>query len=168
MIRRLILIAIAIGIPVLWGFAPYGEDPGNAPPKTYASETWQSYRKIVERGVRTPTDATLVSVNFASAFAPLYPSVAAVLLLGAPRWAAARRRWFWLLQGIAVLPLSWLCWFWADFSLTQFVWGAGPLPHYPPLWLLPGLAALAGLAAIAIGIAPRSRFARIVIAPAAG
>ncbi len=59
----------------------------------------------------------------------------------------------WLVQGVVLLPLSALCWFWADFSLAQFMWGVTrPLAHYAPLWLLPGLAALGGVAAIVIGI----------------
>jgi hypothetical protein len=38
---------------------------------------------------------------------------------------------------------------------------------YPPLWLLPGGAVLAGLLALAIGIAPLSRVARFVLGAAA-
>jgi hypothetical protein len=48
--------------------------------------------------------------------------------------------------------------------LEDWNWGATALPVlYPPFWLLPGGAAIAGLLALAIGIAPRTRFARFLL-----
>jgi hypothetical protein len=46
--------------------------------------------------------------------------------------------------------------FWATFALVGIAFGASDPPVvYPPLFALPEFAAVAGLASIAIGVAPR-------------
>ena len=81
-----------------------------------------------------------------------------------PAGSRPRRRWVWFVEGPALLLLSPAGWWQADWVLEDWNWGATALPVlYPPFWLLPGGAALAGLLALAIGIAPRSRFARFLL-----
>jgi hypothetical protein len=63
----------------------------------------------------------------------------------------------WFVEGPALLLLSPAGWWQADWVLEDWNWGATALPAlYPPFWLLPGGAALAGLLALTIGIARAS------------
>lgn len=96
---------------------------------------------------------------------PLYPALQAARLLTAPNRLATRRRRVWLVEGgTLLLLLSPAGWWQVDCALEDWNWGATALPIlYPPFWLLPGGAALAGLLALAIGIAPRGRFARFLL-----
>jgi hypothetical protein len=48
--------------------------------------------------------------------------------------------------------------FWTTFALAGIALGAsGSLVVHPPLFVLPGFAAVAGMASIAISVAPRRR-----------
>jgi hypothetical protein len=164
--RRLILAAIAVGIPVLWAFVPYGEKVGNFEYKTFGGEVlkWVREPPAEFRRPLGPEDAFALPAAILGAFGPLYPAVQAALLLFAPTWFAGRRRWVWFAEGVLLLLAASACRFAEDWSLTDFNWGATAPPRlFPPYWLLPGVAALAGLVALAIGIAPRSRFARFVL-----
>jgi hypothetical protein len=143
--RRFVLAAVAIGIPVLWAFVPYAYRVGEMQYMTFGSITFG--RPI-----------------FLGLWVPLYPALQAARLLVAPSRLAARRRWVWFVEGPALLLLSLVGWWQADWALGGWNWGAtAPPVLYPPFWLLPGGAALAGLLALAIGIAPRSRFARFLL-----
>ena len=95
------------------------------------------------------------------------PAMQAALLLFAPAWCGGRRRYTWFLEAILLLLVAPAALFWTDFSLASWNWGVTAPPRlFPPHWLLPGFAALAGLLAFAIGLAPRSRFARFVLVSA--
>ena len=169
--RRVVLIAIALGIPLLWALAPNGrmpppfgfDEPGRA--KTFAGTLAETVREASDGfgPLRLDTETAIKLAAFPGLLAPLYPAVVALLLLAAPRWCAARRRWAWILEGVIVLLLTPIGGFWALFSLLILIPGAGSPPLYPTRWLLPGGAALAAIAAIWIGIARRGRIARFVL-----
>jgi hypothetical protein len=172
--RRLVLIAIAIAVPLLWAFVPYGrmppgfgtDEPGRA--KTFGGMLVPHPGRSEEGPhLRLDLETAALLTAFPALAAPLYPAVFAIRLLAMPRRMAARRRWIWLLESSLVLLLSWEGIFWASFSLEIFIPGAGSSTLYPTLWLLPGFAALAALTVIAIGIMPRSRFAGFVLGAAA-
>jgi hypothetical protein len=172
--RRVVLFVIAVGVPLLWAFAPCGrmppgfatDEPGQA--KTFAGTLVEGAREIGEGRpqLRLDLETAMLLTAFPGLAAPLYPAILAARLLAAPRRLAARRRWAWLLEGILVLLLSPVGVFWATFALVILIPGASSPTLYPTLWLLPSFAALAGLTAIAIGIAPRGRIARFVLGTA--
>src|SRR5262249_7358446 len=168
--RRLVLLAIAIAVPLLWALVPYGrmppsfgtDEPGRA--KTFGGLLIPQLGRSEEGPhLRLDPETAAILTAFPALAAPLYPAGFAIPLLSTRRRMAARRRWMWLLEGILVLLLSWEGVFWASFSLEIFIPGASLPTLYPTLWLLPGFAALAALTAIAIGIVPRSRFARVTL-----
>ena len=65
------------------------------------------------------------------------------------------------LDGLALVPHRM---FWATFALVGIAFGVSDPPVvYPPLFALPGFAAVAGLASIAIGVAPRRAIARLAL-----
>jgi hypothetical protein len=154
----------ARGIPVLWAFVPYAYRVGEMQYMTFGSITLKATRHVAEnRDWPRPQDALGLPI-FLGLWVPLYPALQAARLLVSPSRLAARRRWVWFVEGPALLLLSPAGWWQADWALEDWNWGATALPVlYPPFWLLPGGAALAGLLALAIGIAPRSRFARFLL-----
>lgn len=158
------LAAIALGIPLIWVFWPYGEHVGTSEPVTFAAVTIELVREVLHdpRGL-VPEDAMFPPIVL-GLLAPLYPAIAAVLLIFAPDWLASRRRWVWIVVGVAIVIVSALGWLWADFALSVIGFGmpAGPVT-YLPFWLLPGIASLAGLAAISVGVAPRSGLTRLIL-----
>jgi hypothetical protein len=161
--RRFVLAAVAIGIPVLWAFVPYAYRVGEMQYMTFGSITLKATRHVAEHRDWRPQDALGLPI-FLGLWVPLYPALQAARLLVAPSRLAGRRRWVWFVEGPALLLLSPAGWWQADWALEDWNWGATALPVlYPPFWLLPGGAALAGLLALAIGIAPRSRFARFLL-----
>jgi hypothetical protein len=83
--------------------------------------------------------------------------------LAAPRRFATRRRWVWIAEGSVVLLSSPVGYLVAIFAVSIFIPGASAPLLYAPVWLLPGLAAVTGLAAIVLGIARRRRIARIIL-----
>jgi hypothetical protein len=139
------------------------DEPGR--PETFASTLAEAVREARDGfgPLRTDLETAAKLAVFPALLVPLYPALLATRLLLAPRRLAARRRWPWLLEGGLLLLLSPLAAIWAVLALLIPLPGASSPPIYPTLWLLPGLSAAAGLAAIAIGIAPRSRFARFVL-----
>jgi len=173
--RRLVLIAIAIGVPLAWALAPNGrmpppfgfDQPGEA--KTFLGTLAETFEEARDGfgPLRLDLETAVKLAIFPALVAPLYPALLALRLLLAPPRLAAQRRWRWLLEGALVLLLSPLAAVWAILALSILLPGAGSPPLYPTVWLLPGLAMVAGLAAIIIGIAPHSRFARFVLGPTA-
>jgi hypothetical protein len=166
--RRAVLAAIAIGIAVMWAAVPYGEKPGNFDYKTIGGGVLNPLRELSDRDrparAWEPVDALLLPAAILAAFGPLYPAMQAALLLVAPEWFASRRRWVWFAEGVLLLISAPLTRFSQDWSLSDFNWGGTEPPRlFAPYWLLPGFAALAGLLALAIGVAPKSRFARFVL-----
>jgi hypothetical protein len=169
--RRVVLITISLGIPLLWALAPYGrmppgfamDEPGEA--KTFAGTLLEGAREIGEGSPRLRPDleSAMLLTLFPALASPLYPAAFALRLLAGPRRLAARRRWAWQLEGALVLLLCPVGVFWAALALVIAVPGASSPTIYPTLWLLPGFAMLAAAAAIAIGIGPRSRIARFVL-----
>jgi hypothetical protein len=161
--RRFVLAAVAIGIPVLWAFVPYAYRVGEMQYMTFGSITLNATRRVAEHRDWRPRDALGLPI-FLGLWVPLYPALQAARLLVAPNRLTARRQRVWFVEGPALLLLSPAGWWQADWALEDWNWGATALPVlYPPFWLLPGGAALAGLLALAIGIAPRSRFARFLL-----
>jgi len=166
--RRAVLIAIVLTIAVLWGFVPYGQKNGGDY-KSFGSEVLRSVGELTASHGPPPrafeaADAVVLPVGLLGAFGPLYPAVQAALLLVAPGWVARRRRWVWLIEGVLLLLAAPAAQFCADFSLAEWMWGVTTGPHlFAPYWLLPGAAALAGLVACAVGIAPRSRFSGFIL-----
>jgi hypothetical protein len=96
--RRFVLAAVAIGIPVLWAFVPYAYRVGEMQYMTFGSITFG--RPI-----------------FLGLWVPLYPALQAARLLVAPSRLAARRRWVWFVEGPALLLLSLVGWWQADWAL---------------------------------------------------
>ena len=173
--RRFILVAVALGIPLLWAFVPYGRMapdltgvPGEA--RTFAATLLQAAKEAWHDSLITSLingdiiETIVFMAGFFGLFTLLYPAVIAMQLLAAPRWLVVRQRWAWIVEGVLVLLLSPFGLFWAVFSVLILVPGAASPPLYPLLWLLPGVAVLAGMAAIMIGIAPRGRIARFILA----
>ena len=190
--RRLVLITIAMGILLLWAIVPYGAAVPyrTAGPhgwcalvpcrcaavphrgmcwqnQTFGATTLETAKMLLNK--HRPMRG-LSAIVFLGLLTPLYPALVAALLLAAPRWFAARRPWVWIVEGHLVLLLSPFGWFWAFLSadaggdpLVGRGWAGGTPVLYPALWLLPGFAALAGVAAIVIGVAPRGRVARVVL-----
>ena len=168
--RRAVLAAVAFGIVVLWGFVPYAEKVGNFEYKILGEGVLKPAGGPPPEFPRPlqPEDAVLLSAAVLAVFGPLYPALQAALLLLAPAWFARRRRWVWLVEAVLLLLAAPATRFCEDWSLEDWNWGATAPPRlFPGYWLLPGVAALAGLMALAIGVAPRSRFARFVLGSAA-
>ena len=164
--RRIVLLTIAFGIPMLWGVAPYGRTVGMmgwAIPQSFAStmlklagEVWRDERAI-------NIEAAILPIVFLGLLTPLYPALMAVRLLTAPRRLATRRRWVWIVEGLIVMLLSPVACVVAIFAVSIFIPDAPSPLLYLPLWLLPGFAAASGLAAIVLGIAGRGGIARIIL-----
>jgi hypothetical protein len=166
-LRGFLLAAVTIGIPVLWAFVPYAYRVGEMQYMTFGSITLKATRHIAEHRDWHPQYALGLPI-FLGLLVPLYPALQAARLLIAPSQLAARRRWVWFVEGPALLLLSLAGWWQADWALEDWNWGAtAPPVLYPPFWLLPGGVVLAGLLALAIGIAPLSRVARFVLGAAA-
>jgi hypothetical protein len=171
--RRVVLITISLGIPLLWALAPFGrmppgfamDEPGEA--KTFAGTLLDAGRDIAHGRphLRPDLESAVLLTLFPALASPLYPTAIALRLLAGRRRPTAWRRWVWLSGGVLVLVLSPVGIFWASFALVIFVPGASPPTLYPTLWLLPGFAMLAAAAAMAIGIAPRSRIAQLALGP---
>ena len=162
--RRALLLAVAFIIPLTWAVVPYGEHVGSAEPETFASVTAELVREVLVHFRGLQPEQAIFPIVFLGLIAPLYPAVLAALLIITPRWLGSRRRWTWIVQGVVVLVVSAVGWLWAVFALSVIGFGtpAGP-KTYLPFWLLPGFAAVAGLAALSFGVAPRSRLARWVL-----
>lgn len=162
--RRIVLLTIAFGIPMLWGVAPYGRTVdmmGWGIPQSFAStmlklagEVWRDERAI-------NIEAAILPIVFLGLLTPLYPALMAVRLLTAPRQLATRRRWVWIVEGLIVALLSPVACVVAIFAVSIFIPGAPSI--YLPSWLLPGFAAASGLAAIVLGIAGYGSIARIIL-----
>jgi hypothetical protein len=160
---RFVLAAFAIGVAVLWTFVPYAYRVGEMQYMTFRSITLTATRHVAKHRDWRPQDALRLPI-FLGLWAPLYPALQAARLLVAPNRLAGRRRWVWFVEGPTLMLLSLAGWWQADWALADWNWGATASPVlYPPFWVLPGGAALAGLLALAIGIAPRSRFARFLL-----
>jgi hypothetical protein len=171
-LRRAVLVMIAAGIPLAWTMAPYAKtvDMNAAGEfRTFAGTTFELARQLWEDDRAPSLETAIVPIVFLGLLAPLYPAVFAALALAAPCRLAARRRWVWIAEGIAVSLLSPVGWFAAIFSVSAFMPGASGPRLYPALSLLPGLAAAGGLSATVVGIAGCGRIARIVgqVPPAA-
>ena len=157
--RRAVLAAVAVGIVVMWGFVPYGQKSGGEY-QIYGDGSF----KLGDGPPPKPEELLLLPPTFLGKFGPLYPAVQAVLLLIAPAWFAGRRRWVCFVEGILLLLSLPATVFAEDWSLSTFMWGISTPPRrFPPYWLIPGATALAGLIALAIGIAPKSRCARFMM-----
>jgi hypothetical protein len=162
-VRRFVLATVAIGMPVLWAFVPYAYRVGEIQYMTFGSIALTATRHVAEHRDWHPQEALGLPI-FLGLLVPLYPALQAARLLVAPSQLAARRRWVWFVEGPGLLLLSLAGWWQADWSLADWNWGStAPPVLYPPFWLLPGGAVLAGLLALAIGIAPHSRFARFLV-----
>jgi len=162
--RRLILLTIAFGIPLLWAVVPYGRRMGDFERQTFAFAFFKLAREVLNDPGAIGAGHLMFPGPFLGLLVPLYPACVATLRLAAPRSLATRKRWAWILEGIGVALLSLVGWFWAYFALLGFAFGAAAGPVlYLTIWLLPGFSALAGLAAITIGIAPRGLIARVVL-----
>jgi hypothetical protein len=162
--RRVILIAIAFGIPLLWALAPYGRTVdmmGTGEPRTFASTTLRLAQEASRSDSRELVP--ILPILFLGLLSPLYPALVGTLLLTVPRWFATRRRWVWIVEGIVGLLLSPVGLVVAYLDLLVLVPGASDPVPYVPLWLLTGCAALGGIAAIMIGVAPHGRIARTVL-----
>ncbi|HEY1261672.1 MAG TPA: hypothetical protein VGF34_20675 [Stellaceae bacterium] len=166
-VRETVLMLIALGISVLWVGAPYGRTVdimGSGVPQTFASTTLKLAREVLDDQRAVDIEAAIVPVVFLGLLAPLYPAWIALRLMSGRSRLAARRRWVWVVEGVVVVLLSPIGCFVAIFAVSVFIPGAsGPLLFFP-LWLLPGLAAGGGLAAIALGLGRRSRIARVILA----
>jgi hypothetical protein len=133
-------------------------------PQSFAFAVFKLAQEVLDDPGAIGTGHLMLPGPFLGLLVPLYPACIAALRLGAPRSLVTRKRWAWILEGIGVVLLSIVGWFWAYFALLGFAFGAAAGPVlYPTIWLLPGFSALAGLAAITIGIAPRGLIARIVL-----
>ena len=162
--RRVILIAIAFGIPLVWALAPFGRTVdmmGTGEPRTFAATTLRLAQEASQSESRELVP--ILPILFLGLLSPLYPVLVGTLLLTVPRWFATRRRWVWIVEGILGMSLSPVGLVVAYLDLLVLVPGASDPVPYLPLWLLTGCAALGGIAATMIGIAPRGRIARIVL-----
>ena len=91
-VRRFVLAAVAIGIPVLWAFVPYAYRVGEMQYMTFGSITLRATRHVAEHRDGRPQDALGLAI-FLGLWVPLYPALQAARLLVAPTRLAARRRW---------------------------------------------------------------------------
>lgn len=168
--RRAVLTLVAVAVVVAWIAAPYGARTTGAPTRSFAdllAETADNLPSVWADPPRTVDEILLAILVAVLApvvlLAPLYPAVLAVILAvpgGCLRWTRAA----WIAQGVAIVLAAPLTAMLALLAITSFGWG-GPTPHtYPTVWALPGLAMLAGGVAIAIGIAPHGRIARLALA----
>lgn len=165
MVRRALLAAIAVGIPLLWAFAPYGRTVdmiGGGVADTFAGAALRVVQEATQSTGKLGFEHAILAIGFLGLFAPLYPAVIAALLLAAPRRMAARPRWVWPLEGAIVFSLAGPGCVLAILYVAILMPGAPPPVLWFPLWLLPGCAAAGGLAAIWLGVARHGRFARMV------
>ena len=165
MLRRALLAAIAVGLPLVWAFAPYGRTVdmiGGGREETFAGAALRAVGEVLHSESAIDTGHAILAIALLGLFAPLYPAVIAALLLAVPRRMAARRRRAWVLEGAATLLLSGPGGLAAILYISILIPGAPRPVLWFPLWLLTGGAAAGGLAAIWLGIARRGRLARIV------
>jgi len=162
--RRVILIAIAFGIALLWTLAPFGRTVdmmGTGEPRTFAATAIRLAQEASRGDIRDLVP--ILPILFLGLLSPLYPASVGMSPLAVPRWLATRRRWVWIVERIVGLSLSPVGLVVAYLDLLVLVPGASDPVPYLPLWLLTGCAALGGIVAIIIGIAPRGRIARTVL-----
>ena len=166
MIRRALFAAVALGLPLLWLFAPYGRTVdmmGTGEARTFARAALRLVNEALASTRAIEVGDAVMAVGLLGLFAPLYPAAIAALMLAVPRRMAARRRWAWMLEGTIVLLLSPAGCVLAILDVSILMPGAPPPVLQWPLWLLSGGAMAGGLAAIWLGIARRSRLARIAL-----
>ena len=178
-IRRAIFAVLAIGIPVLWADVPYGKMMLDGSPKTFASTALDladvalrerrggqagAFDLIPSREDENDYATHIIlQLLFLALLTPLYTAFFAALASIVPRWLAIQWPEVWIATGGIILALSPLglatAWYW----LILIISSAPGLELYAVFWLLPGIATLHGVVAIAIGLAPRGMIARTVL-----
>jgi hypothetical protein len=105
--RRVILIATVLGIPLLWTLAPFGRTVdvmGTGEPSTFAATAIRLAQEASRGDIRDLVP--ILPILFLGLLSPLYPALVGMSPLAVPRWLATRRRWVWIVERIVGLSLS--------------------------------------------------------------